>query len=210
MLMPDNDRDSSRLKFGRLCLDFANTVQWHKSDQPQEMLHTYSELVGWAEEVGLLTKTEKENHLIKAEKHPTEANRVLQQAITLREAIYRIFAALATGEQPPQKDLVLLNTALTKVMSGAKIINTADHFIWTWEWEMDKEALDVMIPPIVRSAGALLTSDKRRRVGQCADDRGCGWLFLDTSKNHSRRWCNMGDCGNRAKQRRHYQRSQKA
>jgi predicted RNA-binding Zn ribbon-like protein len=61
-----------------------------------------------------------------------------------------------------------------------------------------------MLWPILRSAAEVLTSEKRTRLGQCADDRGCGWLFLDTSKNRSRRWCDMEDCGNRAKARRHY------
>ncbi|MCX6026505.1 MAG: CGNR zinc finger domain-containing protein [Chloroflexi bacterium] len=63
--------------------------------------------------------------------------------------------------------------------------------------------------PVMRSAAELLTSDLASRVGQCQDDRGCGWLFIDTSRNHTRRWCAMGDCGNRAKARRHYLRTQK-
>ena len=64
-----------------------------------------------------------------------------------------------------------------------------------------------MLWPIVESAAELLTSERRSRIGQCADDRGCGWLFLDATKNRSRRWCAMGDCGNRAKARRHYLRT---
>jgi predicted RNA-binding Zn ribbon-like protein len=68
-----------------------------------------------------------------------------------------------------------------------------------------------MLWPVARSAADLLTSaEELARVGQCADDRGCGWLFFDTSRNHSRRWCAMKDCGNRAKARRHYRRQRKA
>jgi len=49
----------------------------------------------------------------------------------------------------------------------------------------------------------LLTSSQRlNQVRQCRGDN-CGWLFVDGSKNHSRRWCDMRDCGNRAKVRRH-------
>ena len=61
-----------------------------------------------------------------------------------------------------------------------------------------------MLWPVVQSAVDLMTSPELDRVGQCADDRGCGWLFVDTTKNRSRRWCDMRDCGNRAKARRHY------
>jgi len=63
-----------------------------------------------------------------------------------------------------------------------------------------------MLWPILRSGADLLASEDRERVGQCADDRGCGWLFFDASRNRSRRWCNMEDCGNRAKAKRHYAR----
>ena len=75
-----------------------------------------------------------------------------------------------------------------------------------WSWEVDKDALDWPLYPIARSAATLLTSPERARVGECADDRGCGYLFLDTSRNRSRRWCSMEDCGNRAKAILHYER----
>ena len=68
---------------------------------------------------------------------------------------------------------------------------------------------DRILWPVARSAGELLISDKLDRVRQCADDRGCGYLFVDTSRNRSRRWCSMESCGNRAKAHRHYQRQQK-
>jgi predicted RNA-binding Zn ribbon-like protein len=63
-----------------------------------------------------------------------------------------------------------------------------------------------MLWPVVRDAADLLTSKELNRVGRCADER-CGWLFVDTSRNRSRRWCSMESCGNRAKARRHYRKS---
>ncbi len=186
-----------------LCLDFANTLEMHASDHPQETLHNYADLVAWAEDAGILT-SHKTKHLLEAARgEPTAAHQVLGQALGLREVIYRIFAALALGVSPENRDLVELNTALSTAMDGAQIIQIEDGFQWIWNQEQG--ALDSILHPIVRSAAKLLTSDDLRRVGQCADDRGCGWLFIDTSKNRSRRWCSMVDCGNRAKQRRHYQ-----
>ena len=65
------------------------------------------------------------------------------------------------------------------------------------------EALDGVLAPITWSAAEFLRDPASARVKEC-DGETCGWLFLDTSKNHSRRWCEMKDCGNRAKARRHY------
>ncbi len=192
----------------RLCLDFANTLEMHASDHPQETLHNYADLATWAEEVGILTTSDKRTLLGSAQENPAQAKQVLEQALALREVIYRIFAALATEGSPANSDLAELNTALSSSMSGAHIIQTADGY--QWAWEMHPEALDAMLPAIVRSAAALLISDELQRVGQCADERGCGWLFIDTSKNRSRRWCSMDDCGNRAKQRRHYRGKQRS
>jgi predicted RNA-binding Zn ribbon-like protein len=61
-----------------------------------------------------------------------------------------------------------------------------------------------MLAPIAWSAADLLTGPRAQRVRQCADEKGCGWLFIDESRAGTRRWCSMGECGNRAKARRHY------
>jgi predicted RNA-binding Zn ribbon-like protein len=192
----------------QLCLAFANTMNWHASDDPQESLHTYVDLIEWTHGEGLITESEKNNLLRIAEERPAEAKLVLQQAVTLREVIYRIFAALAIGDSPSETDLAVFNAALSRAMSGAHLIQSEAGFVW--DWNVEEDALDIMLGPVIRSAGVLLTSELSERVGHCADNRGCGWLFLDTSKNRSRRWCSMNDCGNRAKQHRHYQRKVKS
>lgn len=198
----------TQMNTNQLCLTFANTMLWHASDDPRETLHTYVDLIEWTYGEGIITESEKDNLLHIAEERPAEANRILQQAVMLREVIYRIFAALATGDSPAESDLAVFNAALSRAMIGAHLIQSEAGFVW--DWEVEEDALDIMLGPIIRSAGALLTSELSERVGQCVDDRGCGWLFLDTSKNRSRRWCSMNDCGNRAKQHRHYQRKVKS
>jgi predicted RNA-binding Zn ribbon-like protein len=75
-----------------------------------------------------------------------------------------------------------------------------------WGCNLDENALEATLWILALSAVDLLTSENLKLVGQCADEEGCGWLFVDTSKNHSRRWCDINDCGNRAKQRRYQQR----
>lgn len=192
------------LEEGWLCLDFANTLDWHASDHPEERLNSYSDLVAWSERAGLLTAPEAQRLLRRAEGHPADATGVLKSAIALREVIYRIFSAVAHGRAPEAVDLVSLNAALPEALCRSRIVRLEDKF--TWDWADVEDALDCMLWPVAWSAADLLTSEDVHRVGECADDRGCGWLFLDLSRNHSRRWCDMKDCGNRAKARRHYER----
>lgn len=193
-----------KLSDRRLSLDFANTADWHASEYPVESLTSYSELVRWSEHAGILTEHQKQRLLDTAERHSADAISVLERAIALREVIYRIFAAIS-HEQPPQaNDLAAFNSELSKALAQSRITQAAEGF--AWELTADNEhALDRMLWPVVHDAAGLLTSKELDRVGQCADDK-CGWLFVDTSRNRSRRWCSMKDCGNRAKARRHYQR----
>ncbi len=186
-----------------VCLAFTNTLRWHASAEPQETLLSYPDLVTWAEAVGLLSGRQARRLGRAAANDPAQAGRVLKRAVALREAIYRILLALIHKKSPAETDLAELNGCLSKVTRGG-LVRTAAGLVW--EWDVDRAALDSLVGLIGLSAAGLLTSEERRRVGQCADDRGCGWLFLDTSRNRSRRWCDINDCGNRAKQRRHYQR----
>jgi len=189
---------------GYLCLDFANTADWHASDQPQELLTSYAEFVSWSQQAHILTEKQAKRLLRQAADRPEEAMAVLIRAIALREAIYGIFAAIAHGQSPQATDLGALNAVLSEMLARSQIAPIETGFGWQWAGEDD--ALDRPLWSIARSAADLLTSDELQRVGQCADDRGCGWLFLDTSRNHTRRWCSIEECGNRAKAHRHYER----
>ena len=98
----------------------------------------------------------------------------------------------------------VLNALLSQSLPHLKVVNSAEGF--TWEWGGDVEDFNQIIWQVARSSAELLTSDQLSRVRVCEDDRGCGYLFIDTTRNHSRRWCSMESCGNRAKARRHYAR----
>jgi predicted RNA-binding Zn ribbon-like protein len=197
--------DTLKLLGGRLSLDFANTADWHATDQPIEFLTSYAELVAWSRHLGILTKAEAQRLLEGAARHPAEASAVLARTIALREAVYRLYSSIAHGLAPQASDLAIFNAELSAALAHSRLVPTAEGF--AWDWPGDEHALDQMLWPVVHDAAELLTSEELKRVGQCIDDR-CGWLFLDLSRNRSRRWCSMKDCGNRAKARRHYQRSQ--
>lgn len=192
------------LSSGDLSLEFSNTADWHGSQEPTESLNSYRDLADWGLKTGVLGKAERDALVSESERRPQEASMVLARAISLREAIYRTFSAIAHGREPRNEDLTQLNLSLAEGMSRLRVAPRGTAFVWEWTGGL---ALDRMIAPVVQAAAMLLTSDELGRVGECADDRGCGWLFVDRSKNHSRRWCDMKGCGNRAKARRHYQRS---
>ncbi len=192
-----------RLVGGAPCLDFCNTVGNHAGDQPNEHLTTYTDLVAWSRHAGLVAARTAQHLGERAERNPAEAARAFAHARELREALYRIFSAIATGTRPKAADLAVLNGALAEAMAHARVVPEEEGY--RWDWARDENALDQMLNPIARSAADLLTSNDVMRLRECEGD-DCGWLFLDTSKNHSRRWCAMNDCGNRAKARRHYAR----
>lgn len=198
------DSVGSQFRGGELCLDFANTAQWHASGHPMETLTSFEEFVRWGRRVRLLDRAGAEGLLGEARRRPGEARAALKRVIVVREVLYRVIVALLLREPPREKDVALLNRQLRSSLVHARLAPTSGGFAWTWA--RDRRRLDWLLWPILDSAADLLTSDRRTRIGQCADDRGCGWLFLDATKNRSRRWCAMGDCGNRAKARRHRER----
>ena len=191
-----------KLEAGRLCLDFANTLDWHASEHPVEKLTTYADLVAWAHKIGLLGEDLARRLNDLADAHPRIASATLEKARTLREAMYDIFVAVAHGGAPQQADIDTVNAALAEMLNRSRLVHGDTGFVWDWGGSEDD--LDQMLWWVVQSATEVMTSDELLRVGQCADDRGCGWLFYDTSKNRTRRWCDMRGCGNRAKARRHY------
>lgn len=189
-----------------LCLDFANTLEWHAGPNPEEHLHNFDELVNWAFAKGVLSEAERQHLRAKAGDSPQEAEAAYRRAIGLREAVYRIFSANSHTQRTEAADLAALNEALAAALPNLRLTVTENGF--DWELVKDRRAFEALLWPVVLSAAELLTSDILGRVKECADEHGCGWLFVDASRNQSRRWCDMKGCGNRAKARRHYQRSQ--
>jgi predicted RNA-binding Zn ribbon-like protein len=191
-----------RLVGGRLCLDFCNTVS-DREGTPVERLHEYGDLVGWASRAGILNAEEASRLRRSAARNPTAAVAVLGRALRLREGMHGIFAALAGGRAPRQSQLELLNAELASALSRSQVVATEAGFAWVWS--EGGRALDSMLWPIARSAADLLTGGELHAIRECRGE-GCGRLFLDTSRNRTRVWCDMKVCGNRAKARRHHER----
>jgi predicted RNA-binding Zn ribbon-like protein len=193
-----------KTKTGWLCLDFVNTVDWHASTQPEETLSTYADLVLWVERMAIVSSGTAEELIRLSKENQAKAEEILNKARELREAIYRIFVHRTHAEEIDANDLSVLNMAIARMMPNQRLSVDNGNFIW--DWTISAEQLESILWPVVWSAAELLNSEALERVGQCADDK-CGWFFWDNSRNRSRRWCDMRDCGNRAKSRRHYKRA---
>ena len=198
------DAGSIKLSGGALCLDFTNTVHCYGCDDLGEYLNTYQDLVAWSQHVGTITDDEARMLSHRADRQPSEAGNTHKKAIELREAIYRIFTIGLKDQSPAREDLAVFNKYMAETMMGSRIVKTQDGFYW--DMTGNKAKLDWILNPVIRSAADLLVSEGFRRIKKCAD-RTCGWLFLDISRNRSRRWCDMADCGNRAKASRFYKKN---
>jgi predicted RNA-binding Zn ribbon-like protein len=188
---------------GHACLDFVNTAGDHLSDQPGEWLLTYRDLLSWAQRAGLLTGAEALRLEQRAGDQPDAAEEALARAVAMREAIYRLLLGTIRQQAPTPSDLAIFNQALAAAPPRVGV--TYREGAYQWQLPAGKTDLDGVLWRILWEAADLLTSDRLAQVKLCAGE-DCGWLFLDASRNQSRRWCSMSDCGNRAKARRYYRR----
>jgi predicted RNA-binding Zn ribbon-like protein len=182
---------------GALCLDVANSVDGRVLEVPLDYLTTYADLVDWATRAGGLSAAEAEVLLTRADADPAAARDELVRARALRESVFALFHGHATEGAAGAGHLAAVQEAYTDALRHGRLEPGADGLRWTWE-------PDLALPRwlVAQSAIELATSGSLGRVKACASQDGCQYLFVDTSKNGSRRWCSMTDCGNQAKSKR--------
>lgn len=183
-----------------LCLDYANTRYWRGSEAATETLHRFDDLLEW------LARTADPAPLVATARawarDAAAVPELFAQAIAVREAIYGIFSGLAAGEPVADRDLGRLNQALAEAPARRRIARRGDDG-YGWQADIGDISAATLLAPVLWSAAELLLNAPQRRIRRCANDR-CLWLFVDTSKSGTRRWCDMSSCGNRAKAARHY------
>jgi len=192
------------LNAGRVCLEFTNTVRARPLSEKVDLIPGYGDLLSWARQATILTPGEAAALAETASQQPRAAADALAQAVSLREALYGLFSARAAGLPAPASDLHTVNKAIGKAMTRAGL-NPSASGGFEWGWPDAPPGVDRVAWWVARSAAELLTSRELTGVRECAG-YDCGRLFMDGTKNRSRRWCDMASCGNRAKGRRHYER----
>ena len=180
---------------GDPALDFVNTLGGlREGPWDDEWLLDPRHLVVWLSHAGLVSDPAVARLLERARARPAESRSAHAAALTLREAMYGVFTAQLNHGRPATDDLAVLADAYREALANARL--DGDHRRVDWIWETDDPRLALWL---AADAGIdLLRSTRLARLSQC---HNCRWLFLDASKNHSRRWCSMAHCGSDAKVR---------
>ena len=189
--------DSFQLIAGNIALDFANTLDnRYDPGRRVELLPSYDRFIAFAHQSGILTSGQA-NRLAGLAGRNRDGT-VLTRAIELREALHFLFLSIATGDRPNRAALETLNRFLAETRRPRTIEWKRNNY--RWQPADFAATTDAPLTAIVEAAAELLTSEDRNLVRECSAPT-CRWLFLDRSKNHTRRWCDMKICGNRAKAR---------
>jgi predicted RNA-binding Zn ribbon-like protein len=187
---------------GHPALDLVNSLDNRfREDGPDEMLASYADLLRFLEESGLLSR----QHVRALNKTvaPEAAAQALRSAHDLREATAAVLYSSLARKEPGQQNIAVLEKHFLDAARHRELQWGRAGFAWAWGRHESEPELPVWI--LAESVSDILLSPDMARVRTCAADT-CRWLFLDTSKNHTRRWCNMKVCGNRMKARRFHER----
>ncbi|WP_175952825.1 ABATE domain-containing protein [Burkholderia sp. BCC0405] len=182
-----------------LSIDFANTLYWRGSDPPTETFGTMDDLLAWCREQAGVPAGLADKCRVRGVEEGEPA--MLARALALREALYRLFYAQAEQREPLADDLALLGGFLAEASPRVALARVDGGY--AWRIGETGATLAGLLSPVLWSAIDLLGGARLAKVKRCAND-ACQWLFIDDSKNGSRRWCSMSSCGNRAKAYRHY------
>lgn len=186
---------------GHPALDLVNTVGWRPTQEPRDILVDVEALAAFAGVVGD-ADTAPQRLLDAAINDRAAATAGLERVRSTREALDRVFSVLARDDDPSDDALTDLAGRFGDAVVTARPTMTATRLTWLWH---DAAPWDQLINDVLVAAVDLLTSGDAHRVKVCSETT-CGWLFLDGSRNRSRRWCSMQVCGSRTKMRRHYKR----
>lgn len=196
--------ENLHLDGGCLVFDFINTVNTRKAVPEFEYLKTFDDFLAWSAKAGSIRGKRLQALREYASVKQRLASEALSTAIGVRENLYELFSAIAAGK-PPQAAVVnafneKLARAFQKITLKLGVATAEVHF------KSEEISLDEPLNSIIKSAFDILTCEDFQRIKECP---GCGWLFLDTSKNGTRRWCDMNVCGSRAKALEYYYRKTK-
>lgn len=200
--------DFPRLLGGRLCLHFVNTVDGPISDHPVDFLACYSDLVRWSWHAGALEQADADQLAAAAQSRPADAAAVLARALELRDAIRGVFRRIARSQSPQERHLARLQEAYAAALANGHLAAGGSGYAWSWDHRPDELSRPLWL--LAESAVRLLTEGDLSRVKECPGAGDCGWLFYDTSRNGTRRWCSMEGCGSRVKMRRQYARRRRS
>jgi predicted RNA-binding Zn ribbon-like protein len=192
----DAKRAATQFFSGRVCLDFANTIDWRTSDEPQELLPNYAALLSWSKARGTLPARALKRLQELAATRSAAAAVALRQAHALRSDILETAQALSLGNYA---ELTAINRWLSTMPAQPQLVRNGSAYTH----DVSGAAFEEPLWPVLWSLATLLTSADAARVS-CCRAHGCGWYFVDESTNRAREWCSNNACGNRVRAQRAY------
>ena len=193
---------------GDPALDLVNTLErgLARPTRPnQDFLADPESVLVWAERAGLLAETETSAVRSAWRAGPVLAGSNLTCLVEVREALHTVLAASVDGDRSADPAvapaLEVLRRHWLEAMRRSRIQARGDG---------PAVGLEVGVEPAwqpldraVAAAFDLVRGPDRARLRRCPfDEGGCGWMFVDRTRNGSRRWCRMADCGTQVKSRR--------
>ena len=194
-----------KLHAGHPALELVNTLDLRFSAQAVDLIPTYKDLLRFATQLELLT-AEQARKLGRSVEEK-EAHQVLASTVELRGALAAVLYGRIGGSKPPAAQIQVLERQFHLAAQHRRLLAGDAHLEWSWSG-VERQA-EIPLWMLAQAASDLLVSNEAELVKDCGDPT-CRWLFLDLSKNHTRRWCNMKTCGNRMKARRHHARIQES
>jgi predicted RNA-binding Zn ribbon-like protein len=190
-----------RIVGGNLALDLLNTQNGPAGMEAEDdALRDYADLLAWGRYVGMLSDAEADRLLRRSRADPEGARSVFERTLVTRAYLYDLFSAIASGSPPAAHDIGRLQRDEADALAHATLAEAGRGYHWSWAADAANEDLARPLWPIIHAALTLLTEGPLDRVKGCA---ACRFHFLDESKNRSRRWCSMDDCGAADKMRKY-------
>jgi len=182
---------------GHIALDFANTVDDPHGPARHDHAATHADLLQWATRVDLVSDRQVKR-LLRAAADDPQREATMRRTRLLRDALNDLFGAIADGQPDVSDPWSRLRPFVVDAFDAVRVVpadgtnrSGQGRRRQSWAWPQNDE-FDVVLHPIAIAAAELLVGPDLPRLKRCAR---CPWLFLDQSKNHSRRWCDMNDCG---------------
>jgi predicted RNA-binding Zn ribbon-like protein len=186
------------LSGGHPVLDLVNTLDWRfRASGPEELLEGYNDVVRFTEQTGLMAAADARKLLRTVP--DSKGSKVVVAVRELREAAAEVLYAAVDGKSPAPSALKRLQECFASVKQHEELHWDGEKL--GWKLPQSGSAVDSPLLLLTLSAADFMTSEQMHLLRECGNTE-CRWLFVDTSKNHTRRWCDMKICGNRMKARR--------
>jgi predicted RNA-binding Zn ribbon-like protein len=197
--MPSSPQSRSfELIAGHPSLDLVNTLDWRFRDNgAEELLAGYDDLLSFAAQSSILSQKQI-RHIVRTANGSAAAQAIVA-CRELREAAAEIFYAVVDDRTPPTSQIKIVEKFFKEAREHQQLVWSGSRV--AWEWPSSDYGPDLPLWILSVSTARLMLSEDMRLLRAC-EKPDCRWLFLDTSKNHTRRWCDMKICGNRMKARR--------